>query len=178
MRHYRGAARRQIRTRQCWRAAATRPRSGKPRPVSKRRTRTNHNPTKQERRGRLPPGQAESGSQGVVRPVAERLAAGRLAPAEPNLLGGLGGKQDRGESGAFVRAVAEGLGGAAPACAPEVPFPGLDIDAVGFFLRGYRTVHTFSPASALASVIVLGGGRRCRGLYASRAEQTSRPGAD
>jgi hypothetical protein len=39
--------------------------------------------------------------------------------------------------------------------------PGLDIDAVGLFLRGYRTFHAFSPASALASVTVLGGVRRC-----------------
>src|SRR5260370_37677309 len=119
MRDSGGDARGQIRTRQCWRAAATRPRSGKPRPVSKRRTRTNHNPTKQERRGTLPPGQAESGSQGVVRTVAERLAAGRLASADPNLLGGLGGKQARGQSAAIVRAVAEGRRRPPPPGPPE-----------------------------------------------------------
>src|SRR6516164_8177802 len=158
MRHCRGDARERTRTRPCWRAAATRPRSGRPRPALTRMTRTYHNPTARECRGALPPGQPASGSQGVVRTVAERLAAGRLAAAEPNLFGGLGGKRDRGQSGAFMRAVAEGLRCAAAACAPEVPLPGLDVDAVGLFLRGYRTVHTFSPASALASVIVLGGG--------------------
>src|SRR5205807_8667806 len=103
---------------------------------------------------------------------------GRLAPAEPNLLGGLGGKRDRGQPGAFMRAVAKGLRGTAPARTPEVPLAGLEIDAVGLFLRGYRSFHTFSPASALASVIVLGGGLPLPGLYASRAGQTSRPGAD
>src|SRR5204862_2578658 len=118
----------------------TRLRSGNPRPVSTRMTITCRNPTERGRREALPPGQAASGSQGVVRTVAERFAAGRLAPAEPNLLGDLGGKRDWGQSGAFMRAVAEGLRGTAPACAPEVPFPGLDIDAVGLFLRGYRTV--------------------------------------
>src|SRR5438067_11218423 len=107
---------------------------------------TNHNSTARGCRGALPRWQAATGSQGVVRTVAERLAAGRLAPAEPNLLGGLGGKRDRGQSGALMRAVAEGLRGTAPARTPEVPFPGLDIDAIGLFLRGYRTVHTFSPA--------------------------------
>src|SRR5271155_1140443 len=126
----------------------------------------------------LPLGQAASGSQGVVRTVAERLAAGRLAPAEPNLLGDLGGKRDRSQPGALMRAVAEGLRGAAPAGTPEVPLAGLDIDAVGLFLRGYRTFHTFSPASALASVTVLGGSLPLAGPYASRAEQTSRPCAD
>ena len=175
MRHCRGDVPELIQTRPCWRAAATRPRSGNPRPAS---TRTNHNPTARECRGGLPPGQAASGSQGVVRTVAERLAAGRLAPAEPNFLGGLGGKRDWSQPGALMRAVAEGLRGAAAACAPEVPLPGLDIDAVGLFLRGYRTFHTFSPGSALASVIVLGGGSPLPGLYASRADQTSRPGAD
>src|SRR5207237_10839283 len=149
-----------------------------PRPVSTRMTRTCRNPTERESREALPPGQAASSSQGVVRTVAERLAAGRLAPAEPNLLGDLGGERDRSQSGAFMRAVTEGLRGTAPACAPEVSFPGLDIDAVGLFLRGYRTVHTFSPAYALASVIVLGGGWPLPGLYARRAGQTSRPGAD
>src|SRR5271165_1716091 len=135
-------------------------------------TRTNHNPTERECRGALPPGQATIGSQGVVRTVAERLAAGRLAPAEPNLLGRLGGKQDRGQSGAFVRSVAKRLRGATPTRTPEVPFSGLDIDAVGLFLRGYRTVHTLSPASALASVTVRGGGWPLCELYASCGGQT------
>ena len=158
MRHCRGDAPARVRRRPYWTAAARRPRSGKPRSASTRMTRTYYNPTARECRGALPPGQAASGSQGVVRTVAERLAAGCLAPAEPNLLGGLGGKRDRGQSRALMRAVAEGLRGAAPARTPEVSFPGLDIDAVGLFLRGYRTVHTLSPASALASVIVLGDG--------------------
>src|SRR5438105_92498 len=160
MRHCRGDARGPIRTRQCWRAAATRPRSGTPRPVSTGMTRTNYNPTARECRGALPPGQAGNGSQGVVRTVAERLAAGRLAPAEPNLFGGLGGKRDWGQSGALMRAVTEGLRGATSACAPEVPLSGLDIDAVRLFLRGYRCFHALSPASALASVTVLRRARR------------------
>src|ERR1700751_2349270 len=165
MRHCRGDAPGRIRTRPYWRAAATRPRGGKPRPASKKRTRTNHNPTKRECRGAQPPGQAASDSQGVVRTVAERLAAGRLAPAEPNLLARLGGKRDRGQPGAFVRPVAEWLRCAAAACAPEGPLPGLDVDAVGLLLRGDRTFHTFSPGSALASVIVLGGSSPLPGLY-------------
>ena len=176
MRHCRGDAPGLIRTPPCWRAAAARPRSGNPRPASTRMTRTYHNPTARECRGGLPPGQTASGSQGVVRTVAEWLAAGRLAPAEPNLLGSLGGERDRGQPGPLMRAVAEGLRGAAPARTPEVSLAGLDIDAIGLFLRGYRTFHTFSPGSALASVIVLGGGSPLPGLYASRAEQTSRRG--
>src|SRR5205823_1089672 len=119
----------------------------KPRPASKKRTRTNHNPTARECRGALPPGQAASGSQGVVRTVAERLAVGRLAPTEPDFLRGLGGKRDWGQSGALMRAVTEGLRGAASACAPEVPLSGLDVDAVRLFLRGYRCFHALSPAS-------------------------------
>jgi homoserine kinase type II len=51
-----------------------------------------------------------------------------------------------------MRAVAEGLCGAASAGAPEIPLTGLHRDAVGLFLRGYRFVHCFAPAVALASV--------------------------
>src|SRR5262252_5857034 len=89
-------------------------------------------------------------SQAGVRTVAERLAAGRLAAAEPDFLGRLGGERDRGQPGALVRAVAERLVGAAPAGAPEIALAGLDGDAVGLFLRGYRFGHDFFPAVALA----------------------------
>src|SRR5205807_8863078 len=152
MRHCPDGAPAPTRTPPCWTAAATRPRSDTPRSVSTRMTRTNRNPTGRECRGALPLGRAVNASQGVVGTVAERLAAARLAPAEPNLLGGHGGKRDRRHSSALMRAVTKGLRGAAPARTPEVPFPGLDIDTVRFFLRGYRTVHNFSPASALASL--------------------------
>src|SRR5437868_6131190 len=107
MQHCPGDAPGRIRRRQYWRAAATRPHSGTYRRVSTRMMRVNRNPTERERRGALPPRPAASGSQGVVRTVAERFAASRLAPAEPNLLGDVGGKRDRGQPGAFMRAVAE-----------------------------------------------------------------------
>src|SRR5436190_1276379 len=109
MRHCRADAPGRNRKRQYWRAAATRPHSDKPRPAWTRTATANRNPIARECLGALPPGQAASGSQRVVGTVAERLAAGRLAPAQPNLLGGHGGKRDWGQSRALVRSIAEGL---------------------------------------------------------------------
>src|SRR6185437_12558684 len=65
-------------------------------------------------------------SQLVVRAVAERLAGGRLAAAQPDLAGCLGLEHHRGEAGALMGAVAEGLRRAAPAGAPEIFLAGLD----------------------------------------------------
>src|SRR5438105_13127337 len=75
-------------------------------------------------------------SQALVGAVAERLAAGRLAAAQPDLLGRRGGERHGGEAGPLMRAVAEGLISAASARTPKIPLAGLDIDAVGLFLRG------------------------------------------
>src|ERR1700730_2613179 len=115
-------------------------------------TRTNRIP--RERKGQSAPRSARRAvaSQALVRTVAERLAAGRLAAAQPDLLGRRGGERHGGEAGPLVRAVAEGLVGAASARTPKIPLAGLDIDAVGLFLRGYGFGHCFFPATSLASV--------------------------
>src|SRR5713226_7219231 len=155
MPHCPGDARQRARTRRYWRAAAARRSSGTPRPFLTRTTRNNRNPRGREDRSALHPAQPAQGSQAVVRTVAERLAGGRFAAAEPDLFSRLGSERNRRQPGALMRAVAEGLRGAAPAGAPEIPLTGLDGDAVGLFLRGYRCVHSFAPAIALASVRVL-----------------------
>src|SRR6516165_3030019 len=113
--------------------------------------------SRKERKALSPPHSVRCArvSQTGVGTVAERLAAGRLAAAEPDFLGRRGGERDRGQPGALVRAVAEGLVGAPPASAPEIPLPGLDGDAVGLLLRGYRFGHSLFPAVALASVCAL-----------------------
>src|ERR1700676_5047931 len=84
-----------------------------------------------------------------MRAVAERLAAGCPAGAEPQPLGLLGGEQHRGEPGALVRAVTKRLRAAAPASAPEVALAFLDGDIIGRLLRRDRLVHLSSLASPL-----------------------------
>src|SRR5215471_20541975 len=121
-------------------------------PISMTMPRTSCNPGGQEDQRALRPTQPVRGSQGVVRTVAEGLAAARFAPAQPHFFGRCGGERDGGQPGALVRAVAKGLRAAAPARTPEIPFPGLDGDAIGLLLRGYRCGHAFFPASALDTV--------------------------
>src|SRR5690349_14292026 len=123
------------------------------------RTKTTRNRKERRRRRALRPRQSATASQGVVGPVAERLAAGCLAAAEPNLFGRLGGERDRRQSRVLMRAVAERLRGAAPAGAPEIALSGLDIDAIGLFLRGYRSVH---PSSLPLPLIVSHGAAAVR----------------
>src|SRR5665213_154299 len=81
--------------------------------------------------------------------VAHRRLAGRLAAAEPDLCGLLGGVHHRGEAGALVRAVTKRLSRAAAASAPEIAFTGFDGDAVGRLLRWDRSVHLYFPTVAL-----------------------------
>src|SRR5260370_39808575 len=76
---------------------------------------------------------AHQGSERIMGSVAERLAARRLAAAEPDFFGLPGGKSHRGQPGVLVRAVAERLIAAAAASAPEVPLAFFDGDVVGRF---------------------------------------------
>src|SRR5260370_34633712 len=114
--------------------------------------RTNRSRIGRGGRGGRRPARYAQRSQAVVGTVAVRLAAGRLAAAEPDLFGRLGGERDRGQPGVLVRAVAKRLAGAAPAGAPEISLAGLDSDAVGLFLCWDRFAHSVFPVVALASV--------------------------
>src|SRR5262249_54303293 len=142
MQHCRAGAPGRARTRRCWRAAAKLQRSGKPQTVLTRMSRTSRSPRAQGRPGLLRPAQPARAPQPLVRTVAERLAAGRFATAEPDLFGRFGGERNRGQPRALVRPVAKGLARAAPARAPEIPLAGFDANAVGLFLRRYRFGHS------------------------------------
>src|SRR4029077_6241812 len=137
----------------CWRAAAGSPCSDRPRSVWTPKT-TRANRIRRSRKAPSAPRSARRAvaSQALVRTVAERLAAGGLAAAQPDLLGRRGSERHGGEAGPLVRAVAEGLVGAASARTPKIPLAGLDIDAVGLFLRGDGFGHCFFPVTSLASV--------------------------
>src|SRR5205807_9232959 len=98
-------------------------------------------------------------SERIMGSVAERLAAGRLAAAQPHFLGLLGDEGHRRQPGVLVRAVAERLVAAAAASAPEVPLALFDGDAVGRLLRRDRCVHLSSlPLPLLVSAPVCSGG--------------------
>src|SRR6516162_571932 len=156
MRHYPGGALERAQTRRCWRAAAGSLRSDRPRwSILMKRTKSSRSPRARGVRSAPHSVRCAHVSQAGVRTVAERPAAGRLATAEPDFLGRRGGARDRGQSGALVRAGAERLVGAPPASAPEIPLAGLDGDAVGLLLSGYRFGHYLFPAVALASVCAL-----------------------
>src|SRR5262249_4106915 len=104
----------------CWQAAARSPQRGRPGPAFPVPTKTGRNRRARRDRQALRHAPPVPRSQALVGPVAERLAARLLAAAEPNLLARRGGEWDRGQPGAFVRAVAKRLAGAAPAGAPEI----------------------------------------------------------
>src|SRR5579863_1867501 len=103
--------------------------------------------TRRCRRRRLDPSRnfRNRWSEALMRAVAERLAAGRLAAAQPHRPALLRGEGERGEADGLVRAVAEGLSTAAPAGAPEVPLAFLDGDLIGRLLRRNRFSHLSSP---------------------------------
>ena len=73
-------------------------------------------------------------SQPVMGPVAERLLAGLLAAAEPDLLARLRLVVDRFQIGHLMAAIAEGLVLRASALAPEIALPLFDLDRIGVFL--------------------------------------------
>src|SRR5438874_2582946 len=99
-----------------------------------------------------------SRSERVVSSVAEGFPAGRFAAAEPQLLGLLGGEQQRGDAGVLVRAVAEGLRGAAAAGAPEVALALFDRHVIGRLLRRDWFGHLSSLPSPL--LVSRAGGQR------------------
>src|SRR6266581_2599601 len=88
-------------------------------------------------------------SERLVRAVAEGLAAGRLAAAQPDRTGLLRGEGKRGEADFLVRTVAEGLVAAVPAGTPEVPLAFLDGGLIGRLLRRDRFGHLSSLPSPL-----------------------------
>ena len=77
----------------------------------------------------------------VVRAVAKRPRAGVFAAAEDHILIGFGFEQNRRESGARMRAVAERLIGRASAGAPEVALAGFDFVVEAFALSNLRSLH-------------------------------------
>src|SRR5437660_3393170 len=105
------------------------------------------------------PHRAHPGSERIMGSVAERLAARRLAAAQPDFFGLLGDEGHRGQAGVLVGAIAERLIAAAAASAPEVPLALFDGDVVGRFLRRDRCVHlSYLPSPLLVSAPVCSGG--------------------
>src|SRR5262249_11488583 len=99
-------------------------------------------------------------SERVVGTVAERLALGRLAAAEPHFLGLFRGVKHRREAGPLVRAVTERLLAASPASAPEIALSLFDGDVVRRLLRRDRLLHLSSLPSPLLLFTRIVGARR------------------
>ena len=88
----------------------------------------------------MPDGRA-SGWQRLVGTVTKHPVAAVLAAAKIDRAVFLGGVGDRGEAGAFVGPVAEGLGFAFAAGAPVVGLASFDGDRNGGGLGDFRGVH-------------------------------------
>ena len=77
-------------------------------------------------------------SEQHMRPVAIRRVAGVLAAAKQRKLGALGREHQGLDSGAGMRPVAKWLFLTAPAAAPGIALPGLELDLVRAELRSLR----------------------------------------
>src|SRR5215472_2309274 len=122
-------------------------------------------------------------SNSVVRAVAERLAAGVFAAAEPDLLRFVRQVLPRREASALVGAVAERLVLAAATRAPPLLFPRLHGHAVRCFLCRDRLRHdpsSLSRVAGLTSARASGapanaGATLCEGVEAHKSWTPKRP---
>jgi len=84
----------------------------------------------EHRRGTWFPSAQGHSRNAVVAAVAQRRPASPLAAAKPKRFRALGDMLQRNDGANLVRSIAERLAVAAPAGAPPVGFPGLDVDGI------------------------------------------------